>query len=171
MLDKPDTDVVREWLAKALDASAPGGTSRADLARHCKVSPQAVNGWLRTGRISKSNLEHASAFFGHGPSFTRPGTPARQQAPVFGAAAATPEIERLSTREIDLILAWRAISQRDRDRFYADLMKAHEEATQFAAEVLARSGSRHVVSDARAAAALPERPDGEQRDSVPGTLT
>lgn len=69
----PDTEVVRDWLTRALDAAAKGGASRADLARHCKVTPQAVTGWLRTGRISKRNLERATGFFGHGPSFTHSG--------------------------------------------------------------------------------------------------
>lgn len=73
MLDIADTEVVRDWLIRALDQAAKAGKKRADLARHCKVSPQAVNGWVRTGRISKHNLERAAAFFGSGPSFTQPG--------------------------------------------------------------------------------------------------
>lgn len=67
MLDLKDTDVVRDWLVAAVTKP---GKKPADLARHCEVSPQAVNGWLRTGRITKKNLEKATAFFGHGPSFT-----------------------------------------------------------------------------------------------------
>lgn len=78
MLDSEDTEVVRAWLKRALDAAALAGKSKADLARHCNVTPQAVNGWLRTGRITKSNLERATGFFGHGPSFIDAGVPARE---------------------------------------------------------------------------------------------
>lgn len=80
-------------------------------------------------------------------------------------------VGRLTNRETDIILAWRAISQRQRDHFYKAIMDAHEEANQFAAEVLARRGAHGVVSDKRAAQALPERPDGEQPDSVPGAFS
>lgn len=78
MLDIHDTEVVRDWLTLALAAAEKGGKSKADLARHCKVSPQAVNGWLRTGRITKHNLELAAGFFGHSPSFVHIGSQVRE---------------------------------------------------------------------------------------------
>lgn len=59
MLDSPDAKVVAKWLKDAMAARKVG---MADLARHCGVRPQAVYGWLKTGRITKSNLAAAAAF-------------------------------------------------------------------------------------------------------------
>lgn len=71
MLDKnSDTDTIKEWLSAALKAAEQRGLTPADLARHCEVTPQAVNGWKKTGRIRKSHLAKAAEFFGHGPSFS-----------------------------------------------------------------------------------------------------
>lgn len=84
MLDVPDTEIVRTWLRRAF-ATDDIARTRAALAKLCGVEPQAVSGWLRTGRITKKNLEIATGFFGHGPSFTRPGTHAQQ--PVYGASS------------------------------------------------------------------------------------
>jgi hypothetical protein len=69
MLESTDTDKVRTWLAQALIEADKRGLSKAGLARHCDVTPQAVNGWAKTGRIKKSHLEKAAEYFGHGPSF------------------------------------------------------------------------------------------------------
>jgi hypothetical protein len=52
------------------ELGAERGHTLVELARHCGVSPQAVSGWKRTGRISKSNLEKAVEYFGSAPSFT-----------------------------------------------------------------------------------------------------
>lgn len=50
-----DTDQQR--LAQKIDeALHESGLTPADAARLCDVTPQAVNGWLRTGRIRKSLL-------------------------------------------------------------------------------------------------------------------
>lgn len=76
MLYKPtaaDTEKVRAWLARALDAGKPRGLSLTGLAEHCGVSRQAVNGWLKTGRITKTNLAKASAYLGSAPSFVGSG--------------------------------------------------------------------------------------------------
>lgn len=84
MLDIPDTEIVRAWLTTAMEHVAKSGKTPADLARHCKVTPQAVNGWLRTGRITKKNLELAAQFFGAGPSFTRQAHLAREPQAIYG---------------------------------------------------------------------------------------
>lgn len=55
---------------QALGDAATSKGRRAELARRCGVKPQAVNGWLKTGRITKKNLEVAADFLGHGPKFT-----------------------------------------------------------------------------------------------------
>lgn len=69
MLESKDTEAVKRWLRTALSPDAPNAITPSALARHCSVSPQAVNGWLRTGRITKSNLELAAEFLGSAPSF------------------------------------------------------------------------------------------------------
>jgi hypothetical protein len=92
MLDKSDTDTVRDWLLVALTVAESQGKTASDLAAWCKVSPQAVNGWKKTGRITKSNLERAALFFGSGPSFTRGATYAARE-PAYGGWP-FPDIER-----------------------------------------------------------------------------
>jgi hypothetical protein len=82
MLDKSDTETVRDWLLVALTVAEAQGKTAADLAEWCGVSPQAVSGWKKTGRISKGNLERAALFFGSGPSFTR-GTAYEVREPVL----------------------------------------------------------------------------------------
>lgn len=72
----PDTDVVKRWLAAALKGADAG--RKAQLAHHCGVRPQAVSGWLRTGRITKKNLELAQQFLGSAPSFTSTGPAMRE---------------------------------------------------------------------------------------------
>lgn len=47
-------------LANALEAS---DFKAADVARACGVSPQAVNGWVKTGRIDKKHLKRLSEIF------------------------------------------------------------------------------------------------------------
>ncbi|MEO8153587.1 MAG: helix-turn-helix transcriptional regulator [Rhizobacter sp.] len=84
MLDIPDTEVVRAWLATALEIAAKKGQTPADLARHCKVTPQAVNGWISKGRITKKNLELASQFLGSSPSFSHPAHFVREPSAVYG---------------------------------------------------------------------------------------
>lgn len=48
-------------LREALDRS---GKSASDLARECGVTPQAVYGWINTGRVSKGRLPAISAALG-----------------------------------------------------------------------------------------------------------
>lgn len=138
MLDVADTDVVRQWLIAALDQAAKVGKKRADLARHCKVSPQAVNGWVRTGRISKRNLELAATFFGTGPSFIRPGSlVARdhkrgQLPPPPASDFADPDTPTESDWQLLRDLKWIPEDERDELR-----KSVHERATKQRAHTLA----------------------------------
>ena len=75
----------------------------------------------------------------------------------------------LNTREMDAVLAMRAISQKQREMFVTQLMQAAEDAAHFAAEVLSREGVT-ATAQGNVGAGLPVRPDGEQLDSVPGEL-
>lgn len=74
-----DAALVRRWLADAI------GTDRGvkkELAALCGVQPQAVSGWLRTGRITKTNLQRLAAHFGHAPAFDAARPPAPEPAAV-----------------------------------------------------------------------------------------
>lgn len=85
MLDKTDAEVVREWLSHAFGPEKKKArTKQAELAAFVGVSPQAVNGWIKTGRITKTNLTKAVQFLGFGPDFaTRSGLSA-QSTPSLG---------------------------------------------------------------------------------------
>lgn len=69
LYDASDADRVKAWLLSALKAGEKRGKNAAGLAAHCGTTPQAVNGWKTTGRITKTNLAKAAQYFGHGPSF------------------------------------------------------------------------------------------------------
>lgn len=97
-------------------------------------------------------------------------SPAPSPECVLARDQADDRLGKLANREVEVIIALRSLSQKRRDQFIAELMQAHEEATQFATEVLARQGAHGRVTDARAAETLPEHPEGTQPDSVPGLL-
>ena len=75
-----DTDVVRAWLTQALEAGRRRGETAMALAEYCGVRPQAVSGWVKTGRITKTNLTKAAAYFGHSPTFAGVREPATDYA-------------------------------------------------------------------------------------------
>jgi hypothetical protein len=93
--------------------------------------------------------------------------------PVGAVLAKEPssEIGTLSVREIDAVLALRALSKKKRSDFIDLLMAAAEEYRQFATEVIARQGVTPVSGKPLAGGSLPVRPDGEQEDTVPGQLS
>ena len=106
MLSDSDTDTVKTWLKASLQLAARHGLSKVGLAAVCEVTPQAVDGWVRTGRITKRNLELAAQYFGVAPSFTASSLSAREPA----RPALTPwpfklvlfaEIARLPKRKLD----------------------------------------------------------------------
>lgn len=74
MLSISDAEAIRAWLPAALQSAEPRGVTKASLAAACGVTVQAVDGWLRTGRITKSNLKKAEALLGSEPNFMS-GTP------------------------------------------------------------------------------------------------
>jgi hypothetical protein len=76
--NETDAERVRVWLGKELLIGADVGKSAQGLAVFCGVTPQAVHGWKRTGRISKSHLQRAAEYFGN--------------ALIFGASATAIEL-------------------------------------------------------------------------------
>lgn len=85
MLKESDSAVVKQWLDTALQG---GAVKPVDLARHCNVRPQAVSGWRRTGRISKSNLAKAAELLGSLPDFSARSAPSGLS-PIAAASKAT----------------------------------------------------------------------------------
>lgn len=79
--DDTDTDKVKSWLSMALEAGKASGKTAQGLAEHCGTTRQAITGWKKTGRITKTNLAKAAEYFGHGPSFTSSGLTAREPDP------------------------------------------------------------------------------------------
>jgi len=103
MLENSDTATVKAWLKAALEKS---GKKPAELAEHCGVRPQAVNGWLRTGRITKTNLARAAAFLGEQPTFVHAATALHANEPVslYGWPFATVtqgELLRLAPKRLE----------------------------------------------------------------------
>lgn len=152
MLEKQtsDTEIVRAWLADALTGADATGR-RAELARLCDVRPQAVSGWLKTGRITKKNLELATAFFGHGPSFTTKALTAREQAARYFAVAkgTSPPVPPRDFADRHLISAtdWALLQDVKAGASAADLAAIRERAATvrlLAAEYIAGLGKPDV---------------------------
>lgn len=104
-----DTEKVKAWLVAALTAGKRQGKSAAGLAAHCEVKPQAVNGWKTTGRITKTNLAKATAYFGHGPSFLSQAVAAHEAAAPWRSAAPDEWPHRFVSRE-----EWQALDAEQR---------------------------------------------------------
>lgn len=84
--DPDDAAIVRSWLDSALGSGDQRSRLRKELAEHCGVTVQAVDGWLRTGRIRKSHLERASDLLSSRPLFASSRSPtAREAAPAPSA--------------------------------------------------------------------------------------
>lgn len=68
-----------------------GKTQRA-LAEHCDVTPQAVNKWIRTGKVGRDNLAHAAEFLDVGLAWlaTGRGEPEPAYGPARGSGAPSP---------------------------------------------------------------------------------
>ena len=69
MLHGSDSDAVKRWLTQALAPDRTPRITSTALAEHCDVTAQAVAGWRRTGRISKTNLAKAAQLIGSAPDF------------------------------------------------------------------------------------------------------
>lgn len=163
MLDLADTDVVKRWLSDALTVGSSRGLSKSGLAEHCSVSPQAVSGWLRTGRISKSSLAHAVNYLGSAPVFTDAPTPLVAAEPVRTYSG-------LTSQETDLLIAFRSLPKALQRARYDQLMADAEDVRKFASSVLSREGVTGRVSDARAAQFLPPPPAMSAPETTPGEL-
>jgi transcriptional regulator with XRE-family HTH domain len=163
MLDSSDTAIVMRWLSQALEDGVARGLTKSGLAAHCGVKPQAVSGWLRTGRIKKASLALASEYLGSAPSFT--GRPA-----VLQAEEPVPAYSALTSQEIDLLIAFRALPKALQRARYDQLMADAEDSRKFSQSVLSREGVNGRVSDARAAQFLPPAPHIDAPETVPGAL-
>lgn len=76
MLKNNDAALVAKWLREQIDAYKarhPGAPTTKELAALAGTSPQAVSGWIKTGRISKTNMAHVCRYFNAQPLFLKAG--------------------------------------------------------------------------------------------------
>lgn len=76
----------------------------------------------------------------------------------------------LTSREHDLILAYRGLPRPLQEARYHQLMSDHEEINRLGTQIVAREGVTGRVSDARAAEKLPPPPSGGAPETKPGAL-
>lgn len=91
-----DAQHVVDALQRLLDPAQHG--QKAQLAAHCGVTPQAVSGWVRTGRISKTKIAKVAEFFSVPVSYLIPSAPT---APLI-----TGDIETLYAFTVPSITTW-----------------------------------------------------------------
>lgn len=66
---KPRRAVLRDRLLTELGKRPNQRGVKADIARFCKVSPQAVGKWFKTGEVDLDNIPKLAAFFGRHPNW------------------------------------------------------------------------------------------------------
>lgn len=108
---------IRRRINEALDKN-PSQT-KADLARYCDVSPQAVNKWFKTGHIERDNIPHVAAFFGKDANWLLDD--------FVEVAGKIPEYQlRTSTREKNILDALHSMPEQTRieiERFILNMAK------------------------------------------------
>ena len=158
-------------------AMAEAKVDRKALAKHLRMSVQAV-GQVLSGKTKALDAQHHTKAFMYlacDPLWLATG--ARQAAggghphiaEPSAAYDATPA--GLTTVERDLINAFRALPPRRQSELRDTVLR---EATQFIADVDAHVLRTRAIGPAvlpeRAALTLPARPDGDQPDTMPGTI-
>ena len=98
---------MKAWLEQALGTLEQRPARKKALAEHCGVKVQAVDGWLRTGRITKRNLELTAKFLGSVPAFASAAVLAKEEAQAYSVPSwpfklVTPaEITTLGAKRVD----------------------------------------------------------------------
>lgn len=62
-------EVIRDRLRAELAKKPNQRGVKADIARFCKVSPQAVGKWFKTGEVDLDNIKTLAAYFGKHPNW------------------------------------------------------------------------------------------------------
>jgi len=128
------------------------------------------------------SLIRASAFLGVRQEWLNSG-----QLPMHGPAPATtqpliareePPASRLTSQEVDLVLAFRDLPSHKQKEFVAAVMKEADVWRSYTAELLSKHGVTRIVGDAHVAKHLPPAPSqieetrpGELDDSPPPPST
>lgn len=143
----------------------------AAVAAAFEVKVPSVYDWVDHGRFAKERYRRLVEWSGRSlnwwfdvPDFLGTNEPP----PAEGAYAPPPP--GLNTAQRDVLMAFDRLPRSRQKVVREELMR---EAAQFMADVQdfqRREGVTSVVAPERAAQTLPPRPDGEQPDSVPGTL-
>jgi len=155
-------EIIAAKLRRALSLSP--NIKPADVARACTVSPQAVNGWKSTGRISKDNLPKVAEITGTTLEWRMDGNP--ESEPVLAAFARHPNRPQTAQQPLAfyssepdinrLVDAFRRLFEADRQVF----LQAIEERARQTDASFARLSAR---KDSPTAAAIfkPAVPDEE----------
>lgn len=143
----------------------------AAVAAAFGVKVPSVYDWVDHGRFAKSRFADLVAWSGRSLDwwFDIPVTHQVAEHPNVGSPFVAPP-PGLNTSQRDVLQAYARLPASRQKAVREELMR---EAAQFMDDVLEfqrREGVKSVVSPARAAQALPPRPDGEQPETTPGKL-
>lgn len=142
------------------------------VAKAFGVRVPSVYDWVDHGRFAKIRFARLVEWSGHSLNwwFDVPEPVGANEPPPAVADAYAAPPPGLNTAQRDVLMAFNRLPRSRQKIVREELMR---EAAQFMADVQdfqRREGVTTLVDPARAAEALPPRPDGEQPDSVPGTL-
>lgn len=163
-------------LATRLDVALKRtGKSQAELARACGVKPPSVAAWFSgaTKKLKADSLIRAAAFLGVRQEWLNSG-----QLPMHGTTAAAPHplvameeppASRLTSQEVDLVLAFRDLPSHKKKEFVASVMKEADVWRSYTAELLSKHGVTRIVGDAHVAKHLPPAPSHAE-ETMPGEL-
>ncbi len=103
-------------MAQRLRIALAGRGMKAKVAQRCAVTPQAVTGWLKTGRIDKKHLLTINKLTGHGFEWLLTGEDPLRVAPgASGTETDHPLVSPLTQREHGLLLLFRQFSREEQE--------------------------------------------------------
>lgn len=131
------------------------GKTQAELAEHCGVSAQAVNSWLKTGRVSKGRLDRIARFTNRDLSYLL-----SDKNLLTGLAIEEQDADAVraflsantSWREL-----WLAVVKKN-DARLVRIVELYERASE--------EGKKMILNGARGAALLPEGQDEPSTEPV-----
>lgn len=151
------------------------GKTQAELARACGVKPPSVAAWFSgdTKKLKADSLIRAATFLGVRQEWLNSG-----QLPMHGGetvattvlvAMEEPPASKLTSQEVDLVLAFRDLPKHKQKEFVAAVMKEADVWRSYTTELLSKHGVTRIVGDAHVAKHLPPAPANEE-ETRPGLL-
>jgi transcriptional regulator with XRE-family HTH domain len=165
---------------RMLDAREKAGLTQMDVRKALGLSQGTLSGLEHTANGSSHVVRFAELYkcdanwLSTGVASTQSSALNPTNAEVHSRVA-EPELglhyNNLTSRERDLILAFRGLPLPLQDARYHQMMSDHEEINRYSTQIVAREGVSGRVSDARAAEKLPPPPSGGAPETAPGALT